>query len=77
MSINLNKIKLNFASEGLEIIGPKPAVIEKRKNYYRWELSLKSSNRKSLHMFVDKALKFIDNDIHKKVRFSVDVDPLT
>lgn len=73
----LNKIKLNFASEGLEIIGPKPAVIEKRKNYYRWELSLKSSNRKSLHMFVDKALKFIDNDIHKKVRFSVDVDPLT
>ena len=60
-----------------EFIGPKPELIEKRKNYFRWVLTLKSENRKKIHGLANQVIKMIDqSDYSKNVRVGIDVDPL-
>ena len=60
-----------------EFIGPKPELIEKRKNYFRWVLTLKSENRKKIHALANQVIKMIDkSDYSKNVRVGIDVDPL-
>ena len=60
-----------------EFMGPKPELIEKRKNYFRWVLTLKSENRKKIHALANQVIKMIDkSDYSKNVRVGIDVDPL-
>jgi primosomal protein N' (replication factor Y) len=60
--------------DGVEVLGPAPAPIEKIRNLWRWHLILKGKNARSLRM---SALKILDaiKDI-KHLRIDVDIDPL-
>ena len=71
----LNKIRSMFVNPHIDVIGPQPCIIEKRKNIFRWQISAKSKNRTLLHNSLNRVLenhKIIGN----KVRLSIDVDPL-
>jgi primosomal protein N' (replication factor Y) len=60
--------------EGVEILGPSPASIEKIRYYWRWHLVLKGKDSRSLRR---KAAEIIETlkDV-KNVRIDVDVDPI-
>jgi len=59
------------------ILGPVPAIMEKRAGYFRSQLLLTSKNRKRLHQLLDhhidqiSALKQI-----RKLKWSIDIDPI-
>jgi primosomal protein N' (replication factor Y) (superfamily II helicase) len=57
----------------IQVLGPRPALIEKRVNKYTWSLMLRSSDRSDLH----KALNTLENNIGlpKEVALKYDVDP--
>ena len=64
-----------FVNPHIDVIGPQPCIIGKRKNIFRWQISAKSKNRTLLHNSLNRVLenhKIIGN----KVRLSIDVDPL-
>lgn len=73
----LMQISSSLNLKDSEFIGPKPELIEKRKNYFRWVLTLKSKDRKRVHSLANQVIKLIDlSDFPKNVRVGVDVDPL-
>jgi len=73
----LMEISRSLSLNDDEFIGPKPELIEKRKNYFRWVLTLKSENRKKIHALANQVIKMIDqSDYSKNVRVGIDVDPL-
>ncbi|HEY7884659.1 MAG TPA: primosomal protein N', partial [Cellvibrionaceae bacterium] len=60
----------------IEILGPLPALMEKRGQRYRFQLQLKALTRGDLKAFVTQlvpALEAISS--HRSVRWSVDIDP--
>lgn len=62
------------SSQGIEILGPAPAPLEKIRNLWRWHLILKGRDSEALRQ---KALEIIEmlRDI-KYVKTQVDVDPI-
>lgn len=57
----------------ISLLGPAPSFIEKISNLYRWNIIIKSQNRKDLNILltlVNKHAKF-----NSKTRFVVDIDP--
>ena len=64
--------------DDLRLVGPLPSIMEKKSGVYRWELSVFSKNRSSLHKFLDvMQSKLYDVKTSKKVRWAIDVDPLS
>ena len=62
----------------VRVIGPLPAIMEKKSGVYRWELNILSTSRKSLHKFLDLGQASLYNPkTTKRVRWSIDVDPLS
>ena len=60
-----------------ELLGPLPAPMPRRAGMHRMQLLLTSSNRRSLHALLDAALPAIYAlPEARKVRWSLDVDPL-
>jgi primosomal protein N' len=52
--------------------------MEKKSGVYRWELNILSSSRNSLHKFLDLGqASLYDSKTSKRVRWSIDVDPLS
>lgn len=61
----------------LRVIGPFPALMEKRQGRFRMQLLLSHIQRLPLHRALNKYLKQIESQgSSKKVRWSVDVDPI-
>ena len=61
----------------IEIQGPLPAPMPRRAGMHRTQLLLSSPNRRALHALLDAALPAIyDLPEARKVRWSLDVDPL-
>ncbi len=59
-----------------QIVGPLPAVMEKRAGRHRAQLQLTSTHRRSLHQAIDRIIQFIDgNKLPSGLRWSIDVDP--
>lgn len=59
------------------ILGPVPAVMEKKAGYYRAQLLLTTQNRKALHQLLDQAMAQITAlKIINKVHWSIDIDPI-
>jgi len=59
------------------ILGPVAAPMAKRAGLYRYQLLLQSNKRQDLHKLLDKLLPQIDKlKLAKKVRWSLDVDPV-
>lgn len=57
----------NATDPGIQILGPTPAFYERQNDTYRWQLVIKSKNRKPL---TDIARKFVNNP-----NWQVDIDP--
>jgi len=65
-----------FVESELSLLGPIAAPMERRAKWYRAQLLITSSQRKSLHSVLDNRLKSL-NKLSKKsnLRWSIDVDP--
>jgi primosomal protein N' (replication factor Y) len=65
------------AATPVQILGPVPAPLARRSNRYRWQLLLQAERRGALHALLDRLLNEIPTlERTRKVRWSVDVDPV-
>jgi len=59
------------------VMGPVPAIMEKRAGRYRAQLLLSSPNRKPIHQLLDHYIEAVSAlKLAKKVRWSIDIDPI-
>ena len=67
----------NIDIDSVEIWGPVSAVIEKKANYYYFNLYLQSINRNQLHRVIKTFYKHLETiKINSSVRWFLDVDPI-
>jgi primosomal protein N' (replication factor Y) len=65
------------AEQSVMIMGPVPAIMEKKAGRYRAQLLLMSEYRKHLHQLIDDQIHLMTQSrLTRKVRWSIDVDPL-
>ncbi|WP_461537715.1 primosomal protein N' [Spongorhabdus nitratireducens] len=70
-----SQLNLN-GPEGLQLLGPWPAPMERRQGRYRQQLLLQSVSRQPLHTILNFSLSSIESlPESRKVRWSVDIDP--
>jgi primosomal protein N' (replication factor Y) len=69
---------LNQANQqAVLVLGPVPALMEKRAGYYRAQLLLTTQQRKVLHQLLDHTLPVITGlKSSRKVKWSIDIDPM-
>ena len=61
----------------VEIWGPVPGVIEKKADYYYFNLYLQSADRQALHQMLNTMFQHVENiKINSAVRWFLDVDPV-
>lgn len=59
------------------LMGPFPALMERRAGRYRAQLLIQANNRKQLQTLFSSSIAQIENDkTAKKVRWSIDIDPM-
>jgi len=59
------------------ILGPVPAIMEKKAGRYRAQLLLSTQNRRYLHQLLDQHTSTISKlKLARKVRWSIDIDPV-
>jgi primosomal protein N' (replication factor Y) len=59
------------------ILGPVPAIMEKKGGRYRAQLLLTCQQRKFLHQLIDQHILAIGSlKLARKVRWSIDIDPM-
>ncbi|MCK9555674.1 primosomal protein N' [bacterium] len=61
--------------DGIDILGPAPAAIQKTKSNFRWQILLKSQNIRKLHETAKELLN--KSSSIKGIKISADVDPLS
>ena len=67
----------NIQIDAVEIWGPVANIIEKKSDYYYFNLYLQSENRKTLHQMLSTFNKHIDTlKLRNKVRWYLDIDPI-
>lgn len=63
--------------DGCQFAGPVPAAMEKKAGKYRYHLIIQAKSRKQLHFAIHQLIHTTSqNEWQKKVRWSVDIDPL-
>lgn len=76
----LNQLKKDIPSniqKGIQLLGPIPAPMERRKGYFRALLLLQSNNRPQLLQLGRQLTQMIEADkASNRVRWSLDVDPV-
>ena len=61
----------------VQVMGPVPAIMEKRAGRYRAQLVFSSQSRHALHQLIDQHLATISKaKLARKVRWSLDIDPI-
>ncbi|MBU2708528.1 primosomal protein N' [Zooshikella marina] len=66
---------------GVTLLGPLPAPMEKRQNWYRWQMLVSSPARQPLHTAIAFAVHQLEGGnqmlvkLARKLRWSVDIDP--
>lgn len=72
--VELNKT--DYSSEKLIVLGPSPSKISKLKNNYRYGLTVKCRNSKSVRKMLNEILKRVDKiKEYKSVTVTVDLNP--
>jgi primosomal protein N' (replication factor Y) len=70
-------LALELAAPGIELLGPLPSPMEKRAGRYRAQLFIQSGNRTTLHRFLHPWVLALERSrLGRKVRWSIDVDPV-
>ncbi|MHB1406079.1 MAG: replication restart helicase PriA [Desulfitobacteriaceae bacterium] len=65
-------------NNGLDILGPAPAVLPKLKNEYRWQVSVKGKDRDSLRAFLHRGVQnYAQNPASSGIALNIEVDPLS
>ena len=76
----LNEVKFLLKKNSdstIEILGPIPAMMEKKAKKYHSQLLLQSSDRNQLHELIRSNIqKFKNSDLINKVKWTMDIDPL-
>jgi primosomal protein N' (replication factor Y) (superfamily II helicase) len=76
----LNRIKktiTGMSETSLSVLGPVPAPLSKRRDYYRGQLIIKSNSRRSLHRVVGPLVRNLQNQPDgRQVKWSIDIDPV-
>lgn len=73
---HIARLAKNNKLDAVKLLGPMPAMMEKRLGKYRMQLILQASHRKTLHDFNQALLSQAEAlKIAKKCRWSVDIDP--
>jgi primosomal protein N' (replication factor Y) len=67
----------SLRSNGVRILGPAPAPLERIKRVYRHQLLIKSSSRSTLHLLLDRLRQYIDDRKIGPTRVIIDVDPVS
>lgn len=66
-----------YQQQAVFILGPVPAMMEKRAGRYRAQLLLTTDNRKALHQLLDQHIDAIANlKSGRPCRWSIDIDPI-
>lgn len=64
-------------ADGLELLGPAPAPMERRAGRYRAHLLVQAAHRQNLHRFLNLWIAQLwTQPVDRQVRWSVDVDPV-
>ncbi|MCP8900730.1 primosomal protein N' [Gilvimarinus xylanilyticus] len=64
------------ANLGAELLGPMPALMEKRGNRYRFLMQVKSDSRAAINQLCQLLVEYIGTlKTHRALRWSIDVDP--
>lgn len=72
----LSEVSALLTNNSVRILGPVPALMEKRQGRYRMQLLLQSASRQHINNAIAKQIKSIENlPLARKVRWSVDIDP--
>lgn len=71
------KQRHHLLQKDVQLLGPIPALIAKRKGYFCQNLLIKSQKRSSLHAFLKQLIVDLDRRVDSKVRWVVDVDPVS
>ncbi len=71
---DISKRIKRLEAQGVEVLGPAPAPIEKIRNLWRWHLILKGKNSKALRQKTLEILETVQEV--KNMRIDVDVDPI-
>jgi len=76
----LNKVRTQVVkskTDGIDIFGPAPAIMERRAGRYRAQLLLQSSSRLLLHSFLSSTIVHVRSwPSSRRVRWAIDVDPI-
>jgi len=68
---------LNPAGEGVKILGPAAASLARLKNEYRYQMLIKTSNRKRLNEIIGEVRRFAAAEKWSPTSLMIDVDPMT
>jgi primosomal protein N' (replication factor Y) len=68
---------LNPAGEGVKILGPAAASLARLKNEYRYQMLIKTSNRKRLNEILGQVRAFATAEKWNPTSLVIDVDPIT
>jgi primosomal protein N' (replication factor Y) len=65
------------SQQAVMVMGPVPAIMEKKGGRYRAQLLLNSAERKPLHQILDQHTDTISrHKLARKLRWSIDIDPM-
>lgn len=65
-----------LTNPNISVLGPIPAIMEKRQGRYRMQLMLQSNSRTTLNQVISRHINTIENlPLARKVRWSIDIDP--
>jgi primosomal protein N' (replication factor Y) len=71
------RLLLEQAQQDVMLMGPFPALMERRAGRYRAQLLIQANNRKQLQtLFASSITQIENNKAAKKVRWSIDIDPM-
>lgn len=71
------KFFANQPQAPVQMIGPIPAIMERKAGRYRYQLQLLSNNRNALHNLLDNLTAFLEqHKLAQKTRWQIDVDPI-
>ena len=71
----LLSIRGKFSGKNWEWMGPMPALLSKRANWYRFQLGLLSATPSALQQQLEQLIACLDEVKNKRVRWFLDVDP--
>ena len=75
--ITVNLLKENTSEqEWYSVLGPSPASYEKLRKWYRWNILVKASSKKTLSMIANTLCDWKGKNSPKGTRLAIDVDPV-